>query len=93
MKILGDSSLSAVQKSQLLLAVESLDSSKMNQLKQLVSTVAGAGVGAAVMRFLFGTGRIGTIGGGIFGALVGSRLGPNAGTMMQNSVDFFGRPF
>jgi len=92
-KILSDNSLSPMEQAQMLELVRQLDPAKAFDLKQLLATVSGAGVGAAVMRFLFGTGVLGTIGGGLAGALLGSRLGAGASGMLNNSVDFFGRPF
>lgn len=95
-KINSDPTLSTTEREQLAAMVQSLSSSQQASLSQILQLVAGAGVGAAIARFLLRQGGLGTALGGALGALVASRLGANVGQAVNgvnNTVDIFGRPF
>lgn len=95
-KIMSDNTLTSVQQQVMIDAASQMSPTKQFGLAQVLMGLVGAGIGAAVARFISNMGVFGTIGGGVVGGLVGSRIGsepmPSTGDV-NNSVDFFGRPF
>ena len=95
-KIQSDPSLNTVQQEELINAAKLLDETEKLTLADILTTVAGAGVGAAIAKFLAKAGKLGTVAGGLAGGLLGSRLGSvpkNIPGTINNEVDFFGRRF
>jgi hypothetical protein len=92
LKIMNDPSLSPQQQQQLMEVVSQMTGAQQYDLAQLLRLVFGAGIGAAIARYLAHAGKIGTFGGGALGALLASRMGP-VPSDINNSVDIFGRPF
>lgn len=72
---------------QMATGVSRLNTSQLQQLTRVLSTVSGAAIGSVIMRFLAKTGVIGTMAGGLLGGLLGNVL-----TRPRPQVDFFGRP-
>lgn len=97
----GDPTLTVAQRTEIMNAVRRMDLSSKTDMVRVLSSMVGAGIGAAAMRFLAKAGLIGTLFGAAAGALVGSRLGrstPNnlqrqGGAWVDNQFDMFGRPF
>lgn len=95
MKLKDDTTMSPIQQQQMLDAISQLSHTKQFGLAQLLTTVAGAGIGAVVAKFLMNMGVAGTVGGALLGGFFGSRAGrfpENQAGTINNSVDFFGRP-
>lgn len=95
MKLQDDTTMSTMQQQQMLTAVNQLSHTQQSGLAQLLTTVAGAGIGAVIAKFLMNMGIMGTIGGALMGGFFGSRAGrfpDNGPGTINNSVDFFGRP-
>jgi len=95
-KILSDNTLTSVQQQVMINTVSGMSQTKQFGLAQILLGLVGAGIGAAAARYISNMGLVGTVGGGLLGAFIGSRIGtqptPSAGGV-NNSVDFFGRPF
>lgn len=94
-KLQDDTTMSPIQQQQMLDAIEQLSGTQQSDLAQLLTTVAGAGIGAVIAKFLMNMGVGGTIGGALLGGFFGSRAGrlpENRPGTINNSVDFFGRP-
>lgn len=97
-KLMQDTTLGVAQRAELLRGVSQLPVAQQTNLLQLLSAVAGAGIGAAAARFLMRAGVLGTVLGTVGGALVGSRLGRgpdprgerHGGFWINNQVDIFG---
>ena len=80
----------------MLSSVTQLSRTQQSGLIQVLKTVAGAGIGAVIAKYLMNFGIVGTVGGSLLGALMGSRAGANPAPIpgtINNSVDFFGRPY
>jgi len=95
-KLQDDTSLNSIQQQQMLSSVTQLSRTQQSGLIQVLKTVAGAGIGAVIAKYLMNFGIVGTVGGSLLGALMGSRAGANPAPIpgtINNSVDFFGRPY
>lgn len=97
-KLMQDASLTVAQRAEIMRGVSQLPVAQQTNLLQLLSAVTGAGIGAAVSRFLMRAGVLGTMLGTVGGALIGSRLGRgpdprgerHGGFWINNQVDIFG---
>lgn len=98
-RLMTDTSLTVAQRAEILKGVSQLSNPQQTNLLQLLSAVTGAGIGAAVSRFLLNAGVLGTTLGTVAGALIGSRLGKgpdprmgqrHGGFWVNNQVDIFG---
>ena len=73
-KLMGDYSLSAMDKNTLSQAVGKLDHSQLSELSQLVGPAVGAGIGALIARYLLKMGAGGTALLAIAGAAIGGQF-------------------
>ena len=72
--IQNDHSLSWSERQALVSAVQKLNSSDIQQLKRLLATAMGAGVGAIIMRFVASKGLMSTALGAILGGVIGNNM-------------------
>lgn len=84
--VMLDTSLSGNEKQEVLRALGRLSISEKNELSRLLSTVAGAGVGAFILRYLIGKGLIPTAIGAILGGVIGRGM---ISTHQRNSLNQF----
>jgi hypothetical protein len=89
--LMSDSSISSGERMTLLQSVAQLPQSDIQLLAKLVRTVAGAGVGAIIAKFLFKAGSGGMLLGGLLGGFAGAST--LAGPSRSGNKDAYGNPY
>jgi hypothetical protein len=82
--VMMNTSLSSSEKQAIMQAMGRLSSPEIQDLKRLLATTAGAGVGAVIMRFLAGKGLISSAVGAIIGGVLGGGM---VGSHRVNSLN------
>ena len=95
MRISQDPQIGSQERRSLLGQVSQLDAASLSKLEDLLRTVAGAGIGALVARFLLNAGIGGTLLGAAVGGFLGSPSRPNFFGMPTHTgrQDAYGNPF
>jgi len=96
MRIFQDSQLGSSDRQTLLSGVSRLSASDLSDLEETLRTMAGAGIGALIARFLMRAGLGGTLLGAAIGGLLGLRAGGSSilgNPKHTGRTDAYGNPF
>ena len=91
-RVTDDHSLNTYQRSQLQAYIAQLGQADQERLYRTIRSVAGAGIGAAIARFLMNAGFTGTVLSGLAGGLIGSAMGRTS-RMNPQLTNMFGQPY
>lgn len=92
-RLASDPSLNNFQRSQLRAMVAQLSAAQKDTLRQRVSMVAGAGIGALIARFLLNMGLTGTILTALAGGAAGHLFGRPDSRTNGSLTNVFGQPY